>query len=290
MSQTDKMLSRKEGRVGYLIFNNPERHNAVSLDMWDATARILDDFAKDDNVRVVVLTGAGGKAFVSGADISRFGDERSNEEAIARYAAAVEKANSAVHEFPKPTIAMIRGYCIGGGLGLAVCCDLRICGGNSRFAVPAAKLGLGYTYNGLKRLVDVVGPSFAREIFFTARQFDAAEACEMGLVNRMVPDAEVESYTKDYAETIAANAPLTVNSVKFIVGEVMKDESKRDLRRCADHGGEVLRQPRLCRRAPGVHGEAQAGLHRDLTDGPAPRRCSYGAGPGEQWHPLSSRV
>jgi enoyl-CoA hydratase/carnithine racemase len=234
MSQTDKMLSRKDGSVGYVIFNNPERHNAVSLDMWDATARILDDFAKDDKIRVVVLTGAGGKAFVSGADISRFGDERSNEEAIARYGTAVEKANAAVHEFPKPTIAMIRGYCIGGGVGLAVCCDLRICGESSRFAVPAAKLGLGYTYNGLKRLVDVVGPAFAREIFYTARQFHAEEMVEMGFINRMVPDSEVESYVKNYADTIAANAPLTVNAVKFIVGEVMKDESKRDLKACAD--------------------------------------------------------
>jgi enoyl-CoA hydratase/carnithine racemase len=202
--------------------------------MWEATARILEDFAKDDNVRVVVLTGAGGKAFVSGADVSRFGDERANEEAIARYNATVEQANLAVHEFPKPTIAMIRGYCIGGGVGLAVCCDLRICADNSRFAVPAAKLGLGYSYPGLKRLVDVVGPSFAREIFFTARQFDASEAREMGLVNRVVPDADVEPYVRNYAETIAANAPLTVNSVKFIVGEVMKDESKRDIERCAD--------------------------------------------------------
>ena len=126
MTQTDKMLSRKEGRVGYVIFNNPERHNAVSLEMWEATARILEEFGKDDEVRVVVLTGAGGKAFVSGADISKFEDERSNEEAIARYNATVERANAAVYDYPKPTIAMIRGYCIGGGLATALACDLRI--------------------------------------------------------------------------------------------------------------------------------------------------------------------
>src|SRR5467141_3167244 len=201
MTETDKMVSRKVGRTGYMIFNNPARHNAVSFDMWEAASRIMGDFAKDDDVRVVVVTGAGGKAFISGADISRFGDERSTEEAIARYNVIVSKANAAFHEFPKPTIAMIRGYCIGGGLGLAVCCDLRICSDNSRFGVPAAKLGLGYSYAGLRRLIDVVGPAFAREIFFTARQFDAEDARQMGLVNRVVRQVELDTYVKDYAET-----------------------------------------------------------------------------------------
>ena len=129
---------------------------------------------------------------------------------------------------------MIRGYCIGGGVGLAVCCDLRICSDNSRFAVPAAKLGLGYSYAGLRRLVDVVGPAFAREIFLTARQFDAEDARQMGLVNRVVPQAELETYVKDYAETIAVNAPLTVKAVKYIVGEVMKDDSARNVAQCAE--------------------------------------------------------
>jgi enoyl-CoA hydratase/carnithine racemase len=234
MTQTEKMLSRKEGGVGYLIFNNPERHNAVSLEMWDAASGILADFADDNAIRVVVLTGAGGKAFVSGADISKFESERSSKDAIDRYNAAVDHANTAVYEFPKPTIAMIRGYCIGGGVGLALCCDLRICSDNSKFGVPAAKLGLGYGFKGIKKLVDVVGPSFAKEIFFTARQFTAAEAMQMGLVNRVLSDAEVEKYVKDYAETISGNAPLTVNSVKYIVGEVVKDEGKRDLKRCDD--------------------------------------------------------
>jgi len=232
MTQTDKMLSRKEGRVGYVIFNNPERHNAVSLEMWEATARILESFGKDDEVRVVVLTGAGGKAFVSGADISKFEDERSNEEAIVRYNRTVERANAAIYDYPKPTIAMIRGYCIGGGVGLSLCCDLRICSENSRFAVPAAKLGLGYGYPGLKKLVDVVGPSFAKEIFYTARQFDAEEARMMGLVNRVVPADELESYVKKYAEMIGDNAPLTIATTKFIVGQVVKEDSQRDLAKC----------------------------------------------------------
>ena len=233
MTPTDKMLSRKEGGVGYVIFNNPERHNAVSLDMWEAAARMLDDFSKDPEVRVLVVTGAGGKAFISGADISKFEKERSSEEAVARYNQIVDKSNSAFFDFPKPTIAMIRGYCIGGGLGLALCCDMRICTPESKFGVPAAKLGLGYGYPGIKRLVDVVGPSFAKEIFYTARQFDAEEARTMGLVNRVVPSAELESYIKNYADTIAGNAPLTIKAVKYIVGETVKDETKRDLGRAA---------------------------------------------------------
>jgi enoyl-CoA hydratase/carnithine racemase len=192
---------------------------------------MLNDFREDNNIKVVVVTGAGGKAFVSGADISRFEKERSNEEAVAKYNATVEKSYAAFHEFPKPTIAMIRGYCIGGGMGLATCCDLRIATEGSKFAVPAAKLGLGYAYPGLKRLVDVVGPSFAMEIFYTARQFTAAEALSMGLINRMVPDGELESYVGNYAATIAGNAPLTIKAVKAVVSEMMKDESKRDLKR-----------------------------------------------------------
>ena len=227
----NKMLSRKEGRVGYVIYNNPEKHNAVSLDMWQAAVGILDDFQNDPDICVVVVTGAGGKAFVSGADISRFEKERSDEAAVKRYSEVVEKSYRAFHEFPKPTIAMIRGYCIGGGMGLATCCDLRICTERSTFAVPAAKLGLGYGYTGLKRLVDIVGPSFAMEIFYTARQFTAADAQVMGLVNRVVPDGELEKYVKDYADMIAGNAPLTIKAVKAVVSEMMKDEKTRDLKR-----------------------------------------------------------
>ena len=234
MTQTDKMLARKEGGVGILTFNNPERHNAVSLDMWEATKRILDGFAADDDVRVVVLTGAGGKAFVSGADISKFASERATLEASRAYNVKSDAAYSSVADFPKPTIAMIKGYCIGGGVGLAVCCDLRICSDNSRFAVPAAKLGLGYGYSGLKRLVDIVGASFAKEIFYTARQFDAEEAHAMGLVNRVVPAGELEAYVKSITDMICANAPLTIKAVKFTVGEMLKAESKRNLARSVE--------------------------------------------------------
>jgi enoyl-CoA hydratase/carnithine racemase len=234
MSQTDKMLAHKEGGVGTVTFNNPERHNAVSLDMWEATKRILDDFAADPAIRVVVLTGAGGKSFVSGADISRFEKERANLEAARAYSAKSEAAYTSIAEFPKPTIAMIRGYCIGGGLGLATCCDLRIASDNSRFAVPAAKLGIGYGYAGLKRLVDIVGPSFAKEIFYTARQFDTQEALAMGLINRAVPSAELESAVKAITDMICANAPLTIKAVKATVAEILKDEGKRNVARTVE--------------------------------------------------------
>jgi enoyl-CoA hydratase/carnithine racemase len=233
MSETGQILTRTEGRVGYLVFDNPGRHNAVSLAMWEKAADVLADLSHDDGVAVVVLLGAGSKAFVSGADISKFENERGSKEAVARYSAAVDKAYAAVHDFPKPTIAMIRGYCIGGGLGLAASCDIRIASDRSRFAMPAARLGLGYDVSGLRRFVEVLGPSFTKEMFFTARQFDAAEARAMGFINRVVPDAEIENYIREYAGMVAANAPLTVRSVKFIVGELMKDESARDLERCA---------------------------------------------------------
>ncbi len=229
---SEKMIARKEGGVGWMIFNNPERHNAVSLEMWETVGEILNDFAADPAVRVVIATGAGGKAFVSGADISRFEKERSSEAGFKRYGDVTNAAFETMAHLPKPTIAMIRGYCIGGGLAFAICCDLRICTEASKFGIPAAKLGLGYGYSGVKRLVDLVGPSFAQEIFFTARQFDAREAKDMGLVNRIVPDGELEAFVTNYAATIAANAPLTVGSIKRIVDEALKDPGVRDLALC----------------------------------------------------------
>lgn len=234
MTATEKILVRQEGRVGFVTFNNPARHNAVSLEMWEAMAHVLQDFAHDANVRAVVLRGAGGKAFASGADISRFEKERADEAAIRHYSEAVERAHASIYAFPKPTIAMIQGYCIGGGLGIALCCDIRIATEQSRFAVPAAKLGLGYEFPGLKRLADVVGLSFAKEIFFTARQFDAEEARAMGLVNRIVAAAEIEAYVARYADMIANNAPLTIEAVKFTLNEVVKDPAQRDPAHCAE--------------------------------------------------------
>ena len=230
---TDKILSRIDGATGHLIFNNPKRRNAVSLEMWQAVERVIDAYAADPAVRVVVMSGAGGKAFVSGADISKFESERASQEAVKHYGATTARVFQKIQDLPKPVIAKIDGYCVGGGVALAVCCDLRICGESSKFSIPAAKLGLGYGFGGVRRLVHLVGPSFAKEIFFTARLFSADEAKTMGLVNRVVPDDDVAAAAEDIAAAIAANAPLTVDSIKFIVGETLKDPADRDLERCA---------------------------------------------------------
>jgi len=229
---SDKLIAEKDGAIGWITFNNPAKHNAVSKDTWDGLADAIDAFNADDDVRVIVLKGAGDKAFVAGADISKFEDERASQAAIEAYAQSVTRGYNTVMASPKPTIAMIQGYCIGGGTGIAVCCDMRICADNAQFGVPAAKLGLGYSYEHIRKLVDLVGPSAAKEIFYTARRFNAQEAKEMRLANRVVPAAELESYVRNYAETIAGNAPLTVKSVKAIVGEIMKDPEAQDLDLC----------------------------------------------------------
>ncbi len=232
ISKTDKMIAEKDGPIGWITFNNPERRNAVSMAMWEALSDIVRDYAKDDATRVIVLKGAGDKAFVSGADISEFQEKRSSPETTRSYNQASGKANEELMRVGKPTIAMIRGYCIGGGVSVALSCDMRIAAEGAKFGVPAAKLGLGYEAKGVRKLMDVVGPAFAKEIFFTARQFTAQEAVAMGLINRIVPDGQLEAYVRDYARAIAANAPLTVASIKSIVGEMAKDESARDTALC----------------------------------------------------------
>ena len=229
---TDKILMEKENGIGRVIFNNPERHNAVSLEMWEGVHAALEDLKNDDDVRVVVVTGAGGKSFVSGADISKFEDERSSEEAIKKYDEVGRRAYIGLYNFPKPTIAMIQGYCIGGGVAVAISCDIRICTDKSSFGIPAAKLGLGYAFDKVRQLSDLVGPAFAKEIFFTGKRFTADQAAAMGLVNRVVPDAALNDFVKDYAETIAGNAPMTVASIKKIVGEIVKNDDDRDLEAC----------------------------------------------------------
>jgi enoyl-CoA hydratase len=231
---TERLLAHKDGAVGWVTFNQPARHNAVSLDMWQGLHDAVTAFGADPEVRVIVLQGAGEKAFVSGADISEFEEKRSTGPTIRDYDAVAHRASLALREVDKPTLAMIRGYCVGAGVAIALSCDLRIASENSTFAVPAARLGLGYEFDGVRRLVDTVGPAFAREIFYTARQFTAAEAAAMGLVNRVVPLDGLEAYVRDYASTIAANAPLTVSSIKTLVAQALKDESARDRRLCEE--------------------------------------------------------
>jgi len=231
-TSTDKLIARKDGAIGWVIFNNPQKRNAMSMDMNRAMGDALEDYSHDPAIRVVILKGAGDKAFVSGADISEFKEKRSNAEATELYNAASNRAAKALRECPKPTIAMIRGFCMGGGMGTAVACDLRIASDDSRFGVPAAKLGVGYRYDRLKQLEALVGPSFTMEIFYTGRQFSAEEALTMGLINRLLPAAELEKYVLDYANTIAGNAPLTIAAVKQSVVEMGKDETKRDIAQC----------------------------------------------------------
>ena len=230
--RTEKLIARKDGAIGWVIFNNPEKRNAMSLEMSEATAATMESYAKDPEVRVVILRGQGDKAFISGADISQFKERRSNAEQVKAAEAISERTNKAIRECPKPVIAMIRGYCMGGGLGTAVVCDLRIASDDSRFGVPAAKLGVGYRFSGIRRLSELVGPSFTAEIFYTGRQFSAQEALQMGLINRMLPAAELEKYVLDYAATLAGNAPLTIAAVKRSLIELRKDPADRDLDLC----------------------------------------------------------
>ena len=229
---TDRLKIESEGGIGRITFDNQAKRNALTYEMWSGLPAVLGDFDADGAVRVIVLAGAGGKAFSAGADISEFAKMRQSEDAIEAYAQAVTDATRALVETRKPLIARIDGYCIGGGLGVAICCDLRIAAEDSRFAIPAAKLGLGYRLEGLKHLIDVVGPSSAMEILFTARQFDAAEALGMGLVNRVVAPGDLAAAVDDLAETIASNAPLTVLAAKTVVREAVKNPDDQDLELC----------------------------------------------------------
>lgn len=228
LSSTERMIARKDEAIGWIVFNNPARRNAVSMDMWAAIPKIVEAYETDPEVRVIVLAGAGDRAFVSGADISEFEQQRNSLENVKEYDAVAGLASEALVTASKPTIAMIRGWCIGGGVSVALTCDMRIAEADARFGVPAAKLGLGYDMTGIRRLVDVVGPSYAKEIFFTARHYTASEAHEMGLVNRVVAAQELEAEVRAYAGMIAENAPLTIAAVKRAVREIITDESARD--------------------------------------------------------------
>ena len=232
---TNKIIARTEGLVGHIIFNNPERHNAVSFEMWDAVGEAMTAFEADDAVRIVVLSGAGGKSFVSGADISKFDKERGSKEATELYNQRLQVVYDQIENFAKPTIAMIDGYCIGGGLNLATCADIRIASAKSRFAMPAAKLALGYPFDAIRRLINSVGAASAKQMMFTAKQIDAQTALRLGLVQEVVEDDALASRVTELAETIAGNAPLTVRAMKYISTQVMHpDPSSRDLGRCAE--------------------------------------------------------
>jgi enoyl-CoA hydratase len=229
----DKLIGRREGSVGHVIFNNPARHNAVSLEMWQTAAKVIEGFAKDPEIRVLVVTGNGGKAFVSGADISKFESERSSEDAAAKYNAASGAVYEALYNFGKPTIAKIRGYCIGGGMNVAACCDLRFCNDAAKFGIPAAQRALGYGFDPIRRASEIIGLSRTLEMIYTARQFNASEAYAMGLVNGVKADADLDQAVAEICTQIAGNAPLTIALAKAKAREISKPDSKRDFAKLA---------------------------------------------------------
>jgi enoyl-CoA hydratase/carnithine racemase len=231
---TDRLIAERQGPVGWITFSNPERHNAMNMEMWQALPQALSAFAADDEVKVIVLRGAGDRAFVSGADISEFETLRSSAEGVAAYEDLASSTMRSLQIIPKPTIAMIRGYCIGGGLAIAISCDLRIATEGSTFAIPAARLGVGYRFDGVKRLRDLVGPAYAKEIFFTARRLKGSEALRMGLINRMTADADLESTVDEICASIAENAPLTIRATKLMIEELDKPSGEPDYDHCED--------------------------------------------------------
>lgn len=218
----------RDARIGWLIFDQPERRNAISVEMWRQIPAAIEELEKDDGVRVVVLRGAGDAAFVAGADISEFGEQRSGD-ATADYDADSARAFGALASCRKPLLAMIRGFCFGGGVAIALSADMRYASDDAVFAIPAARLGLGYHMGGLEALSNLVGPSRAKEIFFTARRFDGAEAHSMGLVNAVLPADALEAHVRETAVRIAGNAPLTIASVKRIVHELAREPAQRDV-------------------------------------------------------------
>ncbi|MFM9924443.1 enoyl-CoA hydratase [Variovorax sp. H27-G14] len=231
-THTERVQTWLDASTLHIRFNNPARHNALSVDMWEAVPPLLAQARDDDRVRLVVFSGAGEKAFVSGADISQFEDMRAAREAVTRYEAMAEDALTGIADFPKPTLACIRGYCIGGGVNVAIACDIRIASDDAVFAIPAARLGLGYRYSAMKNLVDLVGPGVAKDLFFTARRIDAAEAKALGLISRVGTAAGLDALLAEYTGAMADNAPLTIAAAKAITREILKPPTELDMALC----------------------------------------------------------
>lgn len=226
---TDRMRAWTRGGIGWMVYNNPARRNAVSLAMWQAIGDIMERFEQDPAVRVVIMRGAGGKAFVSGADISEFDSKRSNVEQMATYGTTSARGSRALASLSKPLIACIEGYCIGGGLAAALNADVRFATPDSLFGIPAAKLGLGYGYEGLAKLSREVGPAAARDILLSARFLGAEEALRIGLVNFIETRDTIEDAVTEYAQRVAGNAPLTVKAAKAAINAWEKGGVKEEL-------------------------------------------------------------
>jgi enoyl-CoA hydratase len=230
MSEAPKLLLERDGPIGWIVFNQPEKRNAVSQEMWQLMPGYVQELTADDAIRVVILRGAGDQAFVAGADISQFKERRRNMADEEEYGRISARGQEALAALSKPLLAMIHGFCIGGGVSIAITCDMRIAADDARFGIPAARLGLGYHYKGMEKLMKLIGPSYTKELFFTARtDFSAPAALRMGLVNQVVPKAELESFTRDYAQTMARNAPLTLRSAKANVDQLLRPTDQRDL-------------------------------------------------------------
>jgi enoyl-CoA hydratase/carnithine racemase len=210
------------GAVGSIVFDNPTRRNAVTLEMWEELTPAIDRFSDDPEIRVVTLRGAGDAAFVSGADISEFKSKRSTGIDRDRYDRATNVAQQRLYELMKPTVAVVRGYCVGAGVALAACCDVRIASSGARFSVPAAKLGLGYRAAVIRKLMDLLGPSRVLDIFYTAELFDARHAQSIGLVEHVVSEEDLDFFVSDYCGRVCANAPLTLIAAKTVVREISR--------------------------------------------------------------------
>ena len=224
-----KILKSVIEGVGVVTFNNPEKRNAMSLDMWEGLGQALTELRDDGDVRVVVLVGAGDKAFVSGADISQFEKNRHNAAASEEYSRRSDAQRTLLGSYPKPTISCIRGFCLGGGMQVAMLTDIRIAAEDSQFGIPAAKLGIAYGYEGLRNLVSLVGPSWARLIMYTGMRIDSKEALRIGLVDRVIPTNELWGETMEIARTISTNAPLAIKAAKITIAQVLKDPVDRDM-------------------------------------------------------------
>lgn len=224
-----EVITRRDGGVGTVILSNPAKYNALNYDMWKAIPRVLDEFAADPEVRVIVIEGDGEKAFVSGADISQFESQRTEKSSRDQFGEAVEAAYRAPVLCPKPVIAKIRGICMGGGLGLAAACDLRICSTDVRFRMPAARLGLGYNGTGVQRFLSILGVQNTYDIFFTARIFGADDALRMGLVLQAVAPEALDATVKEMTDNMAINAPLTMKALKLTMNSLLQSHTERDL-------------------------------------------------------------
>ena len=221
--------AEKDGAIGWLVLDNPARLNALDSAMWRAIPPAVAQFDADPEVRVIVLRGEGDKAFAVGMDISEFETARTTPEQVAAFDRLIDEALHALQSSPKPVIAMIRGFCMGGGVEISLACDLRYCSEDVQMAIPAARLGLGYGVDGTKRLVETVGHANAREIFFTGRRYNAAEAFSIGLVHHIVPTAELEAFVRKTAEGMAENAPLTLAAAKILIEEFVRPSGEPDL-------------------------------------------------------------